>query len=318
MLRATSKNSKLTKMNPLWATECSLSEPEVAEIVQANTKEPADQLEKLGDGSDFFCFLVDKKWVFRFPKCASIIPSFAREHKFLQYLHLPIDVPSFEYWIENPKGFHLPIAGYQHLRGTSLLDTAKSNLNAGDLAVPMASVIKALHNRPQASSISIQDPVIKHASAWNSGHYRELISADLLNSCESLIQSYQTQPAILKAVTTHGDLGAEHILLDKQGTPTAILDWTDVYHTSPIVDFIWAWAWQGDLAVQLLAESYGLNLPSLSWKQIRTLGTIYLTHLIAWETKSNRSDRVTTARQWLQQRVQSGELENSDRPQIWT
>ena len=51
-------NSKLTKMNPLWATECSLSEPEVAEIVQVNTKEPADQLEKLGDSSDFFCFLV--------------------------------------------------------------------------------------------------------------------------------------------------------------------------------------------------------------------------------------------------------------------
>ena len=56
MLRATSKNSNLAKMNPLWATKCNLSEHEVAEIVQTNTKKPADQLEQLGDGSDFFVF----------------------------------------------------------------------------------------------------------------------------------------------------------------------------------------------------------------------------------------------------------------------
>ena len=318
MLRATSKDSKLTKMNPLWTTEFRLSRLEVAKIVQSNTQEPANRLQKLGDGSDFICFLVDDKWVFRFPKSATVVPSFVQEHVFLQHLRLPIDVPSFEYWLEKPKGFHLPIAGYRHLCGTSLLDAAQSNFNVEQIAAQMGTVMRALHSQPHASSISIQDPVVKHAAVWDSNDYRELISSDLLNHCESLILSYKTQPMVLGPVTTHGDLGAEHILLDERGTPTAILDWTDVRQTSPIVDFIWAWAWQGDLAVQLMADSYGLNLPALSWRQIRTLGTIYLTHLISWETERNGLIRVSTAHQWLQQRVQSGELENSGRPQIWT
>ncbi|HAO54185.1 MAG TPA: hypothetical protein DCR03_01155, partial [Gammaproteobacteria bacterium] len=90
MLRATSKDSKLTKMNPLWTTEFRLSRLEVAKIVQSNTQEPANRLQKLGDGSDFICFLVDDKWVFRFPKSATVVPSFVQEHAFLQHLRLPI------------------------------------------------------------------------------------------------------------------------------------------------------------------------------------------------------------------------------------
>ena len=51
-----------------WTPEYDLTTDAVGAIVRANTQLPARRVKKLGEGWDFFCFIVDDRWVFRFPK----------------------------------------------------------------------------------------------------------------------------------------------------------------------------------------------------------------------------------------------------------
>ncbi|MCS5568358.1 MAG: hypothetical protein NZ743_10060, partial [Pseudomonadales bacterium] len=109
-------------MNEPWAPEYRLEVLDVARIVSDNTALDVQDAAVLDEGWDFFCYLINKTFAFRFPKRRSEAERLINENVFLAKLDLPTQTPRFDFWVDRPVGFDLPFAGYPLISGTPLFD----------------------------------------------------------------------------------------------------------------------------------------------------------------------------------------------------
>src|ERR1051325_5906514 len=83
-----------------WAAEVHVDEALAGRLVAAQFAPlPERSLVLLGEGWDYAAFLVDQKWVFRFPRRAIVVPGTALEIATLPLLAplLPIAIPMPEF-----------------------------------------------------------------------------------------------------------------------------------------------------------------------------------------------------------------------------
>jgi len=306
-----------------WHNDHPLDPAKVARILADDLDGFADsRVAALGEGWDFATYLVDDDWVFRFPKRRQAARQLEREHKLLDALaesleRQPIAIPRYRFHVRDSRLAPLPYVGYAMLRGAPLLECDAQSIDCADIGSQLGGFLKRLH----AAAPSRQPRVFRdHFPANLIEFRRELhesaaaLPAAIASACATLLAR---SPPLDEGPPQfqHGDLGAEHILIDPaHGRITAIIDWGDAGWGNSVADFIGLWAWGGDRAVHAALPPWGRTLSDDDWVRLRMWGTAYAIGSAYYGYKDRRDPLHATALRWLARIHAAGQLADPGTP----
>ncbi|WP_162458229.1 aminoglycoside phosphotransferase family protein [Pseudactinotalea terrae] len=125
---------------------------------------------------------------------------------------------------------------YRRLPGEPLL--ARQQRPAAGAVAALTEVLAALRQIPEAQRLPVDD---YPNDAWHQDaleHFRAT-SSRLEPERAAVIAFFLSEPVPPNRdllVPQHNDLGAEHILVDRTGVVTGVIDWTDAARTDPARD----------------------------------------------------------------------------------
>jgi aminoglycoside phosphotransferase (APT) family kinase protein len=306
-----------------WHDAHPLEARDVAAILARDLPEFRDAVvAPLGDGWDFKVFLVDGRWAFRFPKRRQCARALEREITLLDALatslrDAPIDIPRYRYRVARPQQFPLPYAGYRLLPGAPLVELDVAALEPFALGAELGELLHRLQNVPALPAPRI---------------YRDHIAADLISiraefdAIAHALPSHiaRASQALLTRVPApddrtytfqHGDLGAEHILIDSRRI-AAVIDWGDAGWGHPVNDLVGLWAWGGDAAVAGALATWQRALNRQGWARLRLRGAAYAIGSAYYGYKDRRDHLYVTALGWLQRMYRAGQLFDPETPDV--
>lgn len=213
----------------------------------------------LGEGYDSTAFDVNGRWVFRFPKRAEIERQLVIETAMLPLLAqgAPLPIPGFCFHGVPSPLFPRRFAGYPMLAGVPGNTLDPVELPFPELAPVLGGFLSFLHGfpgdiaraagvpeRPSRELIeeiraeALDDlPVLRELAP----DAPELRLRDLL---EAPLPATHTRVPVAGVI--HGDLAAEHILLDPLTSQvTGIIDWSEISLGDPALDFAGLLHWGG-------------------------------------------------------------------------
>jgi aminoglycoside phosphotransferase (APT) family kinase protein len=228
-----------------WEAEVRVDEA-LAEKLLAEQFSPLPErsLALLGEGWDYAVFLVDEKWVFRFPRRAIVLPGTELEIAKLPLLAplLPVAIPEPEF-VGRPSGdFPWPFYGARFLPGKepspSLTEDARLTL-----ALPLARVLRALHDPATlaaAGNAVPVDPMGRADMTVRVPRTKESLAAigELwrpTEDVEEFLEGALDLPPPRPRVLCHGDLHFRQLLVEGD-TLRGIVDWVDLCRADPGVD----------------------------------------------------------------------------------
>ena len=295
---------------PPWHAEYTLEPSQVRQLISANTDLEVMEVSFLGAGWDFFNWLVNEHWVFRFPKRHSDIDTLIHEHRLLQRLDIPIAHPRFDYFVESPTDFNKPFAGYVILPGSSLLDLPSENCNVLAIGRTMGEVLTRLHQLNLTQPLVPVDPISLYRDDFDD--LTETASEDLgpvvVAEVKEALASYRLRTRPTHQVTTHNDLSVEHILVNDDTNVIGIIDWADANTANGFVDFAGIWVWGGDPVLRASINHYYIEPKHEDLAQIRVHGLCYALGLFGYACEINNSRIRTASSNWIRERVTHGEL----------
>lgn len=224
----------------------------------------------LGTGWDNTAFLVNERWVFRFPRRQLAVGLLQQETKLLPHLApqlmLPVPVPTN---VGEPSSqFPWPFAGYPLLAGET---ACRAGLNAAQrmaAAGPIATFLKSLHGLPaQAARANGAGPdTLDRMDFTKRGpetrqrlEEMQQFGYENLSAAQSLLDDFIATPAGERPapVLVHGDLYARHILVDGAGRPCGVIDWGDVHVGDRSLDLSIAYSFLPPDAREAFFAAYG-------------------------------------------------------------
>jgi aminoglycoside 2''-phosphotransferase len=205
----------------------------------------------LGEGYDSWAFDVNGEWVFRFPKRPDVEAHLLIEMRVLPLLArgAPVAAPDFSFSGRASADFPRQFAGYRKIvlaQFLSWLHAFPTSAAAG-AAVPQTSPDALLHE-------------IMEDALGDFERVRQVAPGAPLDEWHAYLRRGVDSPArVARAALVHGDLAAEHILLDPETSGvTGVIDWSDVSLGDPAVDIAGLFHWGGD---RLVAEVLSLYSP---------------------------------------------------------
>ncbi len=310
--------------NP-WHNDYPLTPQRVREILALDLPDvAATDVVVLGEGWDFSTFLVDDTWVFRFPKRRQCARPLAREHKMLEALagplaNEPIAIPRNRYFVREPIDFALPYVGYPFLRGDALIDCPPGSVDAFEIGRQLGDFLRRVH-----AAAPIPAPRIYHDTfpadlvdfRREFAQTKSLLPAAIAAACERLFAqtpSRDERPPVFQ----HGDLGVEHILVDRSRSRiTAIIDWADAGWGNSVGGLVGLWAWGGDAAVSAALPGPEHTLSSAGWARLRLWGVAYAIGSAYYGYKDQRDRLHATALGWLERMHRAGQLTDPETPDV--
>lgn len=293
-----------------WEAEYELNAAQFESIASQNSDIDVKSVSFLGEGWDFYNWLVNEKLVFRFPKRHSDIDTLVHERRILEQLDLPLKTPTVAHWVDQPRGFHKPLLIYGYIPGKPLVNFKSSECDVQSLASELGLALTTLHQQNITRPLVPVDPI----SLWRGDYSRLLeaakheLSTDIYNEIQQALVSYQTRQRIGHQVTTHNDLGVEHILVNDRLEITALIDWADAATANGFVDFAGIWTWGGDLALASAFSNYYVDPTIEDLAQIRVHGLCYALEQLYYGRGIKNENLVHAAANWLMERVRSGEI----------
>lgn len=222
-------------------------------------------LRLLGEGWDMTVWLVDKEWVFRFPRRSIVIQGIENEIRFLPRLAplLPLAIPVPTFLGQPSEAFPWPFYGCRFLPGRELADAELNDEARAALARPLAEFLSALHHVDLGSDLPV-DPVGRVDMAVRVPRAREFLAEaeglglwrpprlvdEILDAAKGL------SPPEATAVV-HGDLHLRHLLVGDAHEPTAVIDWIDLCRNDPCVDLVLYWSVLPESGRVEFLETYG-------------------------------------------------------------
>ena len=257
-----------------------LSETKVSRIVEENSDLTVSSVRRLGEGLDFQSYLVNEAWVFRFPKHVSEMFDPLAEKAFSHQLKLTISIPDIVFIWNQPWGYPEKISGYEYLPGTSLEHFRAEELAQQCLGRQLGTVLTELHSMSGVDVPNVNDPLVT-LRTWVEDLDKHLsrISLDkLTHSQRQTIKSYFNQYKFdlpsSKRVLIHGDLGADHILLNESKQLSGIIDWSNHSRGSRYRDFAGIWRWGGDRFCTQVLHHYNENPNRSEFAFVRVMGLV--------------------------------------------
>jgi aminoglycoside phosphotransferase (APT) family kinase protein len=233
---------------PEWSAEVTVDEELARRLIAAQFPELAlDSLTLLGEGWDNTVWLVDERWVFRFPRRELAIPGVEREIAALRALapRLPLPIPEPVFVGTPGDVFPWPWFGARHVPGSEPLGLAADARSR--LARPFGEFLRALHSCEvdglPADPFGRADMPsrVPQAREW----LTRLQTAGLWSPPESvsgILAAAEDLPAPSLTVVVHGDLHFRHVMVDATGTPSGVIDWGDLCRSDPAVDMSILWS----------------------------------------------------------------------------
>lgn len=246
-------------------------------IVHAFPQFATASIEAYGVGWDNAAFLVDGRFIFRFPRRTIAIPLLEREIALLPLIapHVPLAIPA-PVFIGRVAGVPtLPFAGYERIAGSTLCASDPSDAARATFAEPLARFLRALHAldpQPLVDAGLPDDEIgrLDHAKrlALTRERVDALTSAGALHDGERWLRWLvahpvrSSPPAALCVV--HGDLYARHVVIGDHGCITGIIDWGDLHRGDSAIDLALAFLVLPPAAYPAFRAAYG-SIDDATW-----------------------------------------------------
>ena len=229
------------------------------------------EIEPLGEGWDSTVWLVDSRWVFRFPRREVVVPGFLRETEVLSVLapNLPLPIPVAVFRGEPGPDFPWPWAGSAYLPGREAAEAAASDEDRVGHGAALGRFLRALHyvdpGTVTAGGAALPvDPVrradMPHRAADARRRCGVLRAAGLWvpppGLAALLDRAERLDPPTALAVV-HGDLHVRHLLIGAGGEPCGVIDWIDVCRGHPAIDLPLYWGYLPPAGRAAFHDAYG-------------------------------------------------------------
>ncbi|WP_164745619.1 phosphotransferase [Neobacillus mesonae] len=236
-------------MNQPWSPEKLISDLKAAEIIEKQfPKLKPVTTEILGEGFDNSVFLVNKQFVFRFPRREIAAKLMQTENRALPALAplLPIPAPN-PLFIGKPEAeYPWQFGGYEILPGkTAAALTHEQRMLSVE---PLAHFLRTLHDFPLEEAKKLQIPydqldrinILKRKPMLEtnieSARENGLLNQNLVESLYTFLATI-TEPIKERTQTlVHGDLHIRNFLVNETGRISAIIDWGDMHIGNPAID----------------------------------------------------------------------------------
>ena len=308
-----------------WHNDFPLAPDQVAAILAADLPElRGARVIELGDGWDYSTYLANDEWVFRFPKRRQCVRALAREKRMLDALAAPLQgddiaIPHYHYHVLRPAKFALAYAGYPLLRGDPLSNHDMTSLDRIGLGRQLGGFLQRLHRAAPAPAPRIyHDELPSHILDFRQelDEIARVLPARLVAACRELFGK-APPPFSGAPLFQHGDLGAEHILVDPaRGRIVGIIDWGDASWGNPVRDVVGLWTWGGDAAVTAAQSTWQHTLGSDDWSRLRFWGASYAIGCAYFGYKDGRDALYATALGWLERMYSAGQLSDPGTPDV--
>jgi aminoglycoside phosphotransferase (APT) family kinase protein len=240
-----------TAMTHPWDQTIKISSELISALLSSQFNLQINHLSLLGQGYDNLAYLINKEWVFRFPRRESGVMCIENEIALLPYLADKISFPfSHPTLIGKPDDtYPFPFAGYRFIPGTMLAQVQDPLMKDVAFAKTLAQWLRELHDLPVVTAhenwlkgdhtwrLNVKD---RENSIFNQFEkYRDIyLQYNLdIDALRRIMQSYHHVQFIQdKKVYLHGDLYAKHVLMDAHGQLAGLIDWGDVHIGHPGID----------------------------------------------------------------------------------
>jgi aminoglycoside phosphotransferase (APT) family kinase protein len=234
---------------PVWTAEVKVDEPLAKRLIAEQFPEVSlEALELLGEGWDNTVWLVDGRWVFRFPRREVAVPGFERELAALPVIapRVPLPIPDPVFRGRPGAEYPWPFFGAPFAAGREPLGLDERARAA--LARPLGEFLRALHAAPLVDGL-LEDPMGRADMAVRVPKTLDQLgpveAAGVWKAPESvhrLLTDARSLPKPEAASVVHGDLHFRHLLVDDRDTLSGVIDWGDVCHGDPSIDLTPFWS----------------------------------------------------------------------------
>lgn len=205
-------------------------------------------IEYLAKGFESTVFLVNKQYIFKFPRRTVSVGFLEQEIRILPILkqYVSVNMPEPLYIGHPSKLFSWPFAGFSFVPGHGADFFALNRQERVDLAKPVAYFLKQLHAVPLTVGQMLElgpDPierlnfVVQHPQALQLLERVEKLH--IFNQCtvlRKILESLHNIKLENDNVIVHGDLYARHLLLDNYKNLSGVIDWGEAHIGNRAID----------------------------------------------------------------------------------
>jgi aminoglycoside phosphotransferase (APT) family kinase protein len=261
-------------------------------------------------GVDHYAVEIDGVWIFRFPKRAEYEPALRRELDLLRELgpRLAVPVPRYEHLGVGTPAFPSIFAGYRTLAGTPAIAVPADGIDFADLAARVGGVLAALHAFPlrEAERLGVvrlaeDEDLAARREEHRAGldALRDALPRDVFDRCRRHLEGPVPPPHPDRPCLLHGDLSADHLLIDPTGKVSGLIDWTDAFLGDPAYDLAYLWAWQGEDLVENVLGRSSLSVDPGFRDRVRAYGVCIALDEIAYGIEVRRESNRRLGREAL-------------------
>lgn len=213
------------------------------------------ELRLLSEGWDNTVWLVDRRWVFLFPRREVVIPGIEREMALLPRLAplVPLPIPTPVFFGRPADGYPWPFFGAALILGRETAEAACSDADRDGLARPLAAFLRALHDGDTAAAVDPAgelpcDPMgrgdMELRVPRTAGRLAEVQRLGLWRapgSVHDVLDAARGLGGPEPSALVHGDLHIRHLLVDDDCDAAGVIDWIDICRGDPAIDLPLFW-----------------------------------------------------------------------------
>ncbi|MEI6791066.1 MAG: phosphotransferase [Myxococcaceae bacterium] len=228
----------------LWQAEETVSSELAFKLIQTQFPNLAPlTLELLGAGWDNTAYLVNKQFVFRFPRRQIAVDLIELETRVLPKIaqQLPLPVPNPIFLGQPCEDYVWPFSGYELLAGQTACRAHLTSQERCQIAKPLGEFLKALHSLKEEAP----DDKLKRLNVemrWPAAHQNltQIKQLGFLSHPKHLFDLLESLKEVRNQsqhkVLCHGDFYARHLLINSKRQLCGIIDWGDVHLGPPAID----------------------------------------------------------------------------------
>lgn len=278
-------------MANIWDPERVVSEKLARQLIEQQFPELAPAtIYPLGEGYDNTVYLVNERYVFRFPRRQIAVGLLRAEGKLLPKLadRLPLQTSKPRFFGVPSELYPWPFLGYELVRGQ--LPVALTQEERTLSVVDLAHFLRALHDFPveEAAALGVPNDVLGRLDIGKRKmalleRVDQMGALNLYSSvCKLREYVEKTGPIPLseKRCLVHGDLHIRNLVIDQHHIVSGVIDWGDVHIGDPAVDLSLVYSFLPGSAHAKFFSIYGemsdLTKALAKWKAAFTTVSLFL------------------------------------------